>query len=371
MAKLIQVDGDLEVKKADVVVKARYKLNPLPLKFITTLISGLKRSDDINEEYVFKVRDFKELTGLKRKDLYWAVKEALKELLEKPLHIPTKDGFIMCNWISGGHYVENAGEVRFMIYPKLRPFLLEAQKKFLKYKLENILSLRSSYSIRLYEILKDWLELNARYGNKAEKIVSLKELREILEVPKSYQYGNSSGIKKRILEKAKSEFEEHTDIIFEYEEIKTGRKVTHLKFIIRPNPAKLEDNYTKKLANIFKNRGAFVSYLRKNYAGTGKAFGYRTINGKKWWLKLDKNRLLYGSIGAVTIDNLDNDLTKEFNSLESGELYDLWFKIAQNSNIYKDIITQNFCLYEIFKENKELYMELQQEILLLQKQGII
>jgi hypothetical protein len=56
MAKLIQVDEDLEVKKADVVVKARYKLNPLPLKFITTLISGLKRGDDINEEYVFKVR---------------------------------------------------------------------------------------------------------------------------------------------------------------------------------------------------------------------------------------------------------------------------------------------------------------------------
>ena len=29
MARIIKVEGDLEVKKADVVVKARYKLNPL------------------------------------------------------------------------------------------------------------------------------------------------------------------------------------------------------------------------------------------------------------------------------------------------------------------------------------------------------
>ena len=130
MAKLIQVNGDLEVKKADVVVKARYKLNPLSLKFITTLITGLKRSDDINEEYVFRVKDFQELTKLKRKDLYWAIKETLKELLEKPLYIPNDDGFIMCNWISGGHYVESRGEVRFMIYPKLRPFYLKLKKSF-------------------------------------------------------------------------------------------------------------------------------------------------------------------------------------------------------------------------------------------------
>jgi len=168
MARFIEINGKIEVKKADVIVRARYKLNPLSLKFITSLIAGLKRGDDINEEYVFKVKDFQELTNLKRKDLYWAVKEAIKELLDKPLHIPTDDGFIMCNWISGGHYIDKAGEIRFMIYPKLRPYLLEAQKKFLKYKLENILSLRSGYSIRIYEILKDWLELNKRYGNKTE-----------------------------------------------------------------------------------------------------------------------------------------------------------------------------------------------------------
>ena len=357
MAKLIQVNGDLEVKKADVVVKARYKLNPLSLKFITTLITGLKRSDDINEEYVFRVKDFQELTKLKRKDLYWAIKETLKELLEKPLYIPNDDGFIMCNWISGGHYVESRGEVRFMIYPKLRPFLLEAQKKFLKYKLENILPLKSSYSIRIYEILKDWLELNSRYGNKAEKIISLAEFREIMEIPKSYRFNN---IKTQILNKAKAEFETHTDIIFEYEEIKSGRKVTHLKFIIKPNPAKLQtDNRIQD--NYFKSRKAFVALLRRNYSGNGKFWGFKTIDGASYWLGLDNEGLVYASGKDI----------KDFNGVESAEIYEFWLKVAQNSELYKELISEGICLKDLALNNKELWLEFKKDLISLKETGII
>ena len=357
MAKLIQVNGNLEVKKADVIVKSRYKLNPLPLKFITTLITGLKRGDDINEEYVFKVKDFQELTQLKRKDLYWAVKEALKELLEKPLYIPDDDGFIMCNWISGGHYIENKGEVRFMIYPKLRPFLLEAKKKFLKYKLENILPLRSGYSIRLYEMLKDWLEMYSRYGSKAKKIISLNELREILEIPRSYRFND---IKRFVLEKAKTELEKHTDIIFEYEEIKTGRKVTHLKFLIKPNPAKMQDSEVQE--NYFNSRKAFVALLRRNYSGNGKFWGFKNIDGENYWLGLDNEGLVYATNGEGI---------KDFNAIESAELYDLWLKIAQNSLLYQELVSEGVDLKELAKNNKELWLELRENIVRLKEEGII
>ena len=357
MAKLIQVNGDLEVKKADLIVRARYKLNPLSLKFITTLIAGLKRSDDINEEYVFRVKDFQELTKLKRKDLYWAIKETLKELLEKPLYIPNDDGFIMCNWISGGHYVESRGEVRFMIYPKLRPFLLEAQKKFLKYKLENILPLKSSYSIRIYEILKDWLELNSRYGNKAEKIVSLAEFREIMEIPKSYRFND---VKRFVLEKAKTELEKHTDILFEYEEIKSGRKVTHLKFIIKPNPAKLQtDNRIQD--NYFKSRKAFVALLRRNYSGNGKFWGFKTIDGASYWLGLDNEGLVYASGKDI----------KDFNGVESAEIYEFWLKVAQNSELYKELISEGICLKDLALNNKELWLEFREDLIRLKEAGII
>jgi plasmid replication initiation protein len=362
MAKLIQTNGNLEVKKSEAIVKARYKLSPLAIKFISVIISNLKRSDDINEEYILKVKDFRELTGQKTKRIYELIDEALNDLLKNPLTIPLgdeKNSILKANWVSGAVY--NEGEVKFMIYPKLRPFLLEVKEKFLKYKLENILPLKSSYVIRLYEILKDWLELNSRYGNKAEKIISLDEFREILEIPKSYQYGNSSGIKRRILEKAKTELEKHTDILFEYEEIKSGRKVTHLKFIIKPNPAKLQtDNRIQD--NYFKSRKTFVALLRRNYSGNGKFWGFKTIDGATYWLGLDNNGLLYATSGK--------DI-KDFNGVESAEIYDFWLKVAQNCPLYQELISEGICLKDLALNNKEIWLEFREDLISLKEAGII
>jgi len=363
MAKLIQVNGDLEVKKADVVVRARYKLNPLSLKFITTLIAGLKRGDSINEVYQFKVKDFKELTGLKRKDLYWAVKESLKELLEKPLYIPkgkdeNDNSFLMLNWVASAEYKEGGGIVEFEISNKLRPYLLEAQKKFLKYKLENILPLKSSYVIRMYETLKDWFEMYSRYRNKAEvPPQSLEEFRQILEIPRSYRFND---IKRFILNKAKTELEKNTDIIFEYDEIKTGRKVTHLKFLIKANPKKEQiDNIVQE--NYFSNRKAFVALLRQNYSGNEKFFGFKNIDGVNYWLGLDNNGLVYGTGAGI----------KDFNAVESARLYDIWLKIAQNSPLYQELVSKEVCLKQLAENNKELWLELREDIIRLKEEGLI
>jgi len=359
MAKIVKTNGDLEVKKSEAIVKARYKLSPLAIKFISVIISNLKRSDDMNEEYILKVKDFQELTGQKTKRIYELIDEALDNLLKNPLTIPLgdeKNSILKANWVSGAIY--NDGEVRFMIYPPLRPFLLEVKEKYLKYRLENILSLKSSYVIRLYEILKDWLELNKRYGNKAEKIVKIDEFRQILEIPKSYVYGM---FKKRILNKAKAELEEHTDILFDYKEIKTGRKVTHLHFFITENPKNVQENYSIQ-ENYFKSRKAFVALLRRNYSGNGKFFGFKRIEKRDYWLGLDKEGLVYGTY--------KNDI-KNFNALESAKLYDLWLKIAQNSDIYKQLVEQGICLKELALNNKDIWLDLKEDIINLKEEGII
>ena len=362
MAKFIQVDENMQVKKAEVVVNARYKLNPLSLKFITVLIAGLKFGDDQNEEYIFKVKDFKELTKLKRKDLHFAIKQALKELLEKPLYIPTDDGFMMCNWISGGNYIDSAGEIRFMIYPKLRPYLLEAKAKFLKYRLENILPLKSSYSIRIYEILKNIYNREAGYGRLAEKIYSVKELREKLEIPKSYQYGNSSGIKQRILEKAKKDLEQHTDIIFDYKEIKSGRKVVELKFIIRKNPTKTEEYIESKVNYNIKSVRHFISFLRKNYID--RSFGNASIAGNNCWLKINDKGLVYGV--------LESGEKKIFNSSDSERLYNNWWEIAKANWFYQKVILEDMRDFrEVHIADLDFRLNLNQTIEYLKEENIL
>jgi len=355
MARLLETKEDLIIRKPENIVKARYKLSPLAIKFLSTIIANIKRSDSIDEEYILQVKDFQELTTQKTKRIYELIEEALTDLLKNPLKIPldtTQEKFLMCNWISSAVY--DTGKVSFLIDKRLRPYLLEVQEKFLKYKLENILPLRSSYSIRLYEILKDWYEMNNRYGNKAEKIIKVDELREMLEIPKSYQY--SSHIKKLILNKSKKELEKHTDIIFDFEEIKTGRRVTHLKIIIQDNPKKIQEIKPQEKPYL-KSFKTFTDYLRKKYAGNQKTFfsGKDTKTGKITFFGVNNDYLLYGFVPG------EMETTK-YNSLESMQKYKKFYQVVKNSELFQDLIEEEIDFYEVFKENRELFNIMQQEV---------
>lgn len=110
--------------------------------------------------------------------------------------------------------------------PELKPYLLGLKEFFTSYKLENAIRLTGKYSFRLYEVFK---------CNEFKKTLEFKlsDLTEILVLGKSYRYFD---IKRQILETAKRELTEKTDIIFDYEEIKCRKKVVALKFHIRANP---------------------------------------------------------------------------------------------------------------------------------------
>ncbi|WP_187648742.1 replication initiation protein [Nitrosophilus labii] len=292
MSDVMTPKNDDIVRKSEAITKARYRLNPLALKFITTIIANLKRSDEADKEYIFKVKDFAELLGVTYHNIYAEMEEAVEELLKKPLHIKTDDGWLKSNWISGAEYHEGEGTITFYIFPKLRPYLLALQEKFLQYRLENILKLKSGYVIRLYEILKDWYNTLSKKSKakKVEKIVEVKWLRETLEIPRSYQY--SSGIKLRILKKAQKDLEQHTDITFTFEEIKTGRKITHIKFTIEPNPKNTKDKEeTSEDYHFLKSKQRFIAYLRKYYKN--RVFLIREGDGFEFKFFIGDDELVY------------------------------------------------------------------------------
>jgi hypothetical protein len=105
-----------------------------------------------------------------------------------------------------------------------------------------------------------------------------------------------------------------------------------------------------------------VALLRKKFSGSGKFFGFKSIDGINYWLGLDNNGLAYAS-------NLKD--IKDFNGIESAELYDLWLKIAQNSDLYRQLIEQGVCLKDLAENNKELWLNLKEDIIRLKEEEII
>jgi len=305
------------VRKSDALIKSRYKLNPLALKFITLIIANVKKSDEENKEYVFRIKDFMELTGKNYKELYNELDEATEELLNNPLKIPKERGFLKLNWISSAEYHEGEGYISFKIDSKLRPYIFDLQERFLKYDIKNILPLRSGYAIRMYEILKDWYNQNTRYNGskKIEKVVEIRWLREILEIPDSYQYGD---IKRRIIEKAQKDLEQHTDIKFHYEEIKTGRRVTHIKFTIEPNLTDIENKKREQATNKLQKPDT-LRELSDHLSRTYKGKAFKGENGLNW--TITKIKAIDENTAEITATDLQHTATKRISIEELEKMF--------------------------------------------------
>src|SRR5699024_7587850 len=102
---------------------------------------------------------------------------------------------------------------------------------FTKYLLAQTASMKSAYSVRLYELLVQWKTA------KKTPLLQLDCFREQLGVDDT-EYKLMSDFKKRVLNVAVDEINEKTDLKVSYEQVKKGRTITGFKFkvLTKDNP---------------------------------------------------------------------------------------------------------------------------------------
>ena len=231
-------NNEIIVKKPEEVITARMKLNESELKLSTYLIANLEP-----DKYIYKI-DIKNYIKKFDKKLgdYSKLYKTAKFLVTKPIEIKDryKDEFVMFSFCSKVSYKSGVLEIEFN--KELLNYLLEIKNKYVRYDIKNIMKLNSKYSIRLYEFLKNQFEKTKKFSKVAEKKVKTEELRELLAIPASYKYNM---FKKTALEVSKRQINQLTDISFDYEEIKTGRKITHIKFTIKSKEKESEKKVSK------------------------------------------------------------------------------------------------------------------------------
>ncbi len=218
------------VKQDYQLVNAKYKLNTSEIKFIMIALAQINADDKEFKDYEIKVSELE--LKLQSEQHETRLKQFAKNILSKPLEVPTNDGWIVFNWFQDIEYIRGQAKFRVSISKKLMPYLLELKERFVKYNLGYILPLTSNYSIRLYQLLKEYEKLTRR-------TFTVVELQDLLQVPNSLKrYDN---FKRKVLQVAEKELIENCDIFFEFEEIKEGRKVNEILFRIKPNSKNILD----------------------------------------------------------------------------------------------------------------------------------
>lgn len=239
------------VRKANELVEGKYKFDIWEMRIFTKMVTLIQPDDKDFKEYKIYLKDIIQYFGLQRDGRnYQHLKDSALKLMSRIVKVVVKDadGLQELNTPIVGavknplHHEEDDDNVYIKIsfHPDLKPFLLALRSKYIVYDARNILRLPSTYSIRIYELLKQYEKIGRRR-------LTVNELKEMFGVTTEYKlYAN---FKQRIIEKAQKDLEAHTDIRFTFDEIKEGRAVVALIFYIHtnePNIIEIEDIKTKK-----------------------------------------------------------------------------------------------------------------------------
>ena len=217
------------IVKSNQLIESSYKLTTQEQRIILLMASMIKSGDKDFHRYQIKIKDFIDIIGVKDQSKYPEVKKITKSLLEKVLIIKKAGSELQIGWLCSAEYFDGKGYIQLKFDPELKPYLLKLKEFFTKYQLKNIIQLKRSYSIRIYELLK-------QYEKIGERDFNLEELKKILGIkPDTYKlYGD---FKRKILKPAQKELKQQTDIRFDFKEKKVGRKVIGLIFLIQSNKA--------------------------------------------------------------------------------------------------------------------------------------
>ena len=208
-------------------------------KVILAVIGQISPDDEDFKDYRVTINELIALTGISKENLYRDIGKICIRLMSSVITIKEPDnpkGFLMVTWFAHSRFHPDKGYVEFSVSPELKPYLIQVKSQFTSYNLKQVVHLKSTYAIRLYELLRQFFPVNSvRSGQKvAFREITLIDLREYLGVKKG-RYAKFNEFKRNVLDRCQQELAKHTDLKLEYTLIRAGRRVNSIKFRIEHN----------------------------------------------------------------------------------------------------------------------------------------
>ena len=214
------------------LITAQYDMPASEQDIFALVLSQIKKEDPPEQRYRVLVKDIVAITQ-KQVD-YTKVEKSAKKLLSRVCTIIRDNGDpLYTSMISDAEHIRGSGYIEIGVSSKLRPYLVDLKANFTRYQLRMFGALRSKYSKRIYKML-------SQFKNTGIMRISVEELKTRLKLldPKTGReaFKTWTIFANKVLEVAKQEINEFTDIRCAFKAHKTKRKFTHLEFKIARVP---------------------------------------------------------------------------------------------------------------------------------------
>ncbi len=271
------------VVQSNPLVNAQYKLDLIEQKVLRYLVSLIAPYDTTFEKKFYRVhiKDLEQFLGWQKSgEIFQYIKKVADRLKATTIRVKKPGTTIVTSWIASYEYPENKGWIEFELSSKLESELLRLKEQFTQYYLKNVSKLKSQYSIRIYEFLKQYLEV----GERKESIANL---RAMLGIDKN-EYNEYKNFKARVLEPACEEINQKTDINYNWKPIKEARKVGGILFHDIQQKTFISNRILSLIPKEYRENRQVLNTVRKYIELCGEDYVIEKLNytnsrnPKKW-----------------------------------------------------------------------------------------
>lgn len=204
--------------------------------------------------------------------------------------------------------------------------LLNLNKQYISINLHLIKEFKNSRCLRLYE----WLKAKIFDGHCRSETISLEALYKLLIIQNN-NYQKFHDFKKRVLVPVISKLNQIKDFQVELEYLRTGRKISHVRFTCANNRKMIEQQHSKKYCSSCKIRSVIL----------------KTSDKGDFWGCENYPRCKY----KVTIKDIkqDKSLNNKKNAIQDNYLQNAFVEIINSKKDFEeDYLTTNYKTFDKF-----------------------
>ncbi|WP_185214465.1 replication initiation protein [Sphingobacterium mizutaii] len=254
--------GEKHYKQHNAITSGRYDFTACQLDILFMILSSL---EDDKLTYTIRAKDIELLTG--REWNYQQLKNSTIDIGSRVFEIETDTTYEQIWLFQKVKYLKGFGAFEVMISEPAKPLFFELKNNFTHFQLKSVLCCTSSYAKRLYMLACQWRTVGK--FPRPIPIIELKQMLGLVDKKGNQQYERISQFQERVLDVAKKQINEHTDISFDYELYKRGRSYEYIQIFVsmsKDKPKQLEIDFNKSV-NEQKNIRTVVAYgLSEEYA---------------------------------------------------------------------------------------------------------
>jgi len=215
------------VVKSNQLIEARYRLSLQESRVILWLLMQICPDDEDFKQHKIDIKEFSKMIGAEVDNQYSKLRSVTKRLMQRAIEIynPEKKEWLQVSWLSSIKYQSTKGCVLLRFDPELKPYLLKLKGHFTKLEVADLLQLKSIYSIKIFELLK-------QYESIKKRKISVEDLRAYCGIQKG-KYRHYNAIKLYVIERAAAEINAKTEYEVDYKEIKESRKIVTIEWTIK------------------------------------------------------------------------------------------------------------------------------------------